>query len=171
MNLKALYIAVLAILVAVFIYCTGHNAKHHKMHHVDHNELKIKDAYARAASPTAKAGAIFFVIENGTDEMVHLIGAKTDVANRVELHTHTENAEGVMEMREVEGGIKAEAKHKVKLKRGGLHVMLMGLNTSLVSGETVPLELTFADRTIKLDVTVDNERKAKSHGDHDHEHH
>jgi len=167
-NLKTLYIAILAILVAVFVYCSGHDAEHHAMHHVDHTELKITDAYARAASPSAKAGAIFFVIENGTDEMVHLIAAKADIANRVELHTHTENAQGVMEMGEIEGGIKTEAKHKVKLKRGGLHVMLMGLNTSLVSGETFPLELIFADRTVKLDVTVDNERKAKMHGDHEH---
>jgi copper(I)-binding protein len=163
-KLYVLYIFVLAVLVAGFIAWSGskkQSMKHAQMSPITHSELRITDAYARASSPTAKVGAIFFVIENGTDSDVHLSAAKSDIAGKVELHTHKESGDGVMSMVEIEGGVDVAAGQRSKFKRGGNHVMLMGLNQSLKTGDTVEIELIFNNTALPVTVTVDNERKAQ----------
>jgi copper(I)-binding protein len=158
-KLYVLYIFVLAVLVAWFIASTG--GKHHTIDPITHNELRIVDAYARASSPTAKVGAIFFVIENGTEKDVHLSAAKSDIAGKVELHTHIDKGDGIMAMVEIEGGVEVEAGYRSKFKRGGNHVMLMDMNQSLKTGDQVEIELIFDGKPVAVTVTVDNERKAK----------
>jgi copper(I)-binding protein len=166
-KLYVLYVLILAILVAAYVYYSGSYRTHHMAHHVEHDVLKVTDAYARASSPTAKSGAIFFVIENGTEEEQLLTGAKADIANRVELHTHKAGENGVMMMTEIEGGVKVEPKHVSKFKRGGNHVMLMGLKQSLNNGDVIPVELIFKNKIVRMNVIVDNDRKPS----HDEMHH
>lgn len=166
-TLYVLYIAVLAVLVATYIYCAGTYKHDHMAHHFDHQMLKVTDAYARASSPSAKSGAIFFVIENGTEDELHLTGAKADVASRVELHTHKAGGDGVMMMTQIEGGVKVKPTSAVAFKRGGKHVMLMGLQQTLANGDVIPLELIFKDRIVRLNVVVDNDRKPE-HGEMHH---
>ena len=84
-------------------------------------EIVIKDAYARSSGPMAKAGAAFMVIENTGDTADRLIAARADVAKRVELHTHIDDGNGVMKMREVEGGFAVPAGGAATLARGGDH--------------------------------------------------
>ena len=43
----------------------------------------------------------------------------------------------------IEGGLAVPAHSQVELKRGGSHVMMMGLNRSLNQGDVVTLTLTF----------------------------
>lgn len=105
--------------------------------------ITISDAFARANGPNAKAGAAFMVIENTADTADRLIAAATDRARRVELHTHKIDANGVARMREVEGGFLIPANGGHALKRGGDHVMLMGLTQPFVNGETISVTLTF----------------------------
>lgn len=118
--------------------------------------IMIMDAYARSS---AKSGAAFFTIMNHADEEDRLIGAASDVAKRVELHTHIEDENGVMRMREIEGGIVVPAGGTHELMRGGDHVMFMGLNAPLPEGETVSVTLTFEKAgDVTLDIPVDNDR-------------
>jgi copper(I)-binding protein len=63
---------------------------------------RIDHAWARATPGAASTGAVYFRIESPTAD--RLIGLKTPVAGKAELHTHIE-ANGVMQMREVEGGL------------------------------------------------------------------
>lgn len=119
-------------------------------------EITVSDVYARSANP--RSGAAFMQIEN-VGPADRLVAAKGDVARRIELHTHVME-DGVAKMREVEGGIEIPADGMVVLKRGGLHVMMMGVETPLKDGESFPLTLVFEDAgEIAIDVTVDNERK------------
>ena len=51
---------------------------------------------------------------------------------------------GMMAMREVEGGLAIPAGQTVELKSdGALHMMLIDLKQKLVAGETLPLTVTF----------------------------
>jgi copper(I)-binding protein len=135
-------------------------------------KLMIMDPYARASTPSSKSGAIFFeVMNNGAAD--RLIGASTPAAGMTMLHTHEEDANGVMKMIHVEEGFEVPANGTLALKRGGDHVMLMGLTGSLSQGDTVPLTLIFEQAgEINVDVPVDLKRKpgaqgeAHSHGDH-----
>ena len=126
-------------------------------------DITVEDAYARAATPNAKAGAAFLTIVNGTGAEDRLIAATTDAAARTELHTHKES-DGVMMMMPVEGGFVIPAGGQHQLKRGGDHIMMMGLTRSLISGEEVELVLTFETAgEMRVTILVDNERKPDGH--------
>lgn len=94
-----------------------------------------------AAMDDVKMGAAYMVIASsgGADT---LLGASTDAAKTVELHTVVDQ-NGVMQMRPVEGGIQIPANGKVELKPGGYHVMLIGLTKDLQAGDSVDLTLQF----------------------------
>lgn len=121
--------------------------------------IQIKDPYARAASPSAKAGAVFMMLSNESGQDDRLIAARTDAAKRVELHTHQETGDGVMKMTEIEAiELPAGATHH--LMRGADHVMLMGLTGPLEQGAEIEVTLVFEKAgEMTLTVPIDNERK------------
>ncbi len=126
--------------------------------------ISITDAYARSSNP--KVGAAFMQISNGAGQDDRLIAAQSDIAARVELHTHEEQ-DGVMRMVHVEEGFAIPANGMAHLKRGGQHVMLMGLAEPLAQGDTVTVTLTFEQAgDVTIDIPVDNERQpaAGAHG-------
>ncbi|MFN3938458.1 MAG: copper chaperone PCu(A)C [Gemmobacter sp.] len=136
-----------------------------------HDGIHIEDAYARASGMSAQSGAVFFRIENHSDQPDRLIEAASDVAERVELHTHMQDAQGVMRMVEVKDGFPVEGGGVHMLQRGGDHVMLLGLRRPLVQGETFPLTLTFErGEVITIDVMVDNDRMPEAGHGHGHGH-
>lgn len=128
-------------------------------------DIMINDPYARSSGPSAKTGAAFFGIMNKTDQDDRLIAATSDVAKRVELHTHIETADGVMQMREVEDGFPIEAGGMHMLQRGGDHVMFMGLIRPMVQGETVSVTLTFEKAgDVVVEIPIDLKRKPAEGG-------
>lgn len=106
-------------------------------------DMMVSNPWARASAGMAKAGASFMQIMNMTGKDDTLIAAKSDVAKRIELHTHLMEG-GVMKMREVKGGIPLKSGATQELKPGSYHVMMMGLAAPLKEGTTFPVTLTFA---------------------------
>ena len=138
-------------------------------HEYELGSLHIEHPFARATVGPARVSAAYLTIKNAGDADT-LIAASTDVAGKVELHT-MDMANGVMRMREVEGGIALPANETVSLKPGGLHIMLLGLDAPLVEGETFPLTLTFEQAgEIVVDVAVESPA-AKGHSGHNHHGH
>lgn len=129
--------------------------------------IVVEDAYARASTPTAKSGAAFMVLMNTSDQDDRLVAAKSDVAARVELHTHREIADGVMKMMEVEEGFAIPAGGSHMLARGGDHVMFMGLNEPFADGDTVAVTLVFEHAgEVAVEIPVDLNRKPTHGGGH-----
>ena len=129
--------------------------------------IVVEDAYARASTPTAKSGAAFMVLMNTSDQDDRLVAAKSDVAARVELHTHREIADGVMKMMEVEEGFAIPAGGTHMLARGGDHVMFMGLNEPFADGDTVAVTLVFEHAgEVAVEIPVDLNRKPTHGGGH-----
>ncbi len=127
--------------------------------------IMIHDAYARASSGMSQSGAAFMEIINHSGADDRLIGAASDIAARVELHTHLEDANGVMRMIEVEEGFAVPAGETHALERGGDHVMFMGLTQALEHGDEVELTLTFEEAgDITVTVPVDLERNPMRQG-------
>jgi|LauGreDrversion4_2_1035121.scaffolds.fasta_scaffold156859_2 hypothetical protein len=131
--------------------------------------LHIHDVYARSGGMMGGSGAVFFMMHNNTETDDRLVAASAPVAEKAELHTHIEDENGVMQMREIEGGIAMAAGDMHEMARGGDHVMLLGLTTALKDGDTFPLTLTFEQAgDVTVDVVVDNERKpGEGQMDHD----
>ncbi|HAY06004.1 MAG TPA: copper chaperone PCu(A)C [Hyphomonas sp.] len=71
-----------------------------------------------------------------------LIGATTEIADHVELHTMSMD-DGVMQMRKVEG-FPVSADAPLSLERGGNHLMFYGLQP-LEIGDEIDIVLTFVD--------------------------
>ncbi len=141
--------------------------------------MHVHDVYARSNGKEGGSGAVFLMIHNNTETDDRLIAVSAPVAKKVELHTHTESADGVMQMMEIEGGIALPAGEMHALARGGDHVMLMGLTQALADGDSFPLTLTFEQAgDVTVEAVVDNARKPEQgmmdhsgHGDMDHSKH
>jgi copper(I)-binding protein len=128
--------------------------------------IMVNDPYARVSAKMSKSGAAFMVIENHSDQADHLVGASSDIAERVELHTHKEDDNGVMRMVHIEEGFMLPAGGSIEMKRGGHHVMFLGLKQPMVDGDTVQVTLQFEKAgDVLVDVPVDLKRKP-AHGSH-----
>jgi copper(I)-binding protein len=129
--------------------------------------MHVHDVYARIA-PAGNSGAVFFMLHNNTDTDDRLVGARTGIAQKNELHTHLESADGVMQMKEIEGGVALPAGAMHEFARGGDHVMLMGLTAKPADGERFPLTLVFEQAgEVTVEAVVDNARTPEA-GGHDH---
>ncbi|GAB1477672.1 hypothetical protein MASR2M74_02140 [Paracoccaceae bacterium] len=119
--------------------------------------IHIHDAYARAS---AQSGAVFFMIHNNTGADITITGAQSDAAEMVALHTHKEDANGVMQMVEIEAGVPVPFGEMHEFKRGADHVMLMGLKAPLKDGDIVTVTLSFdGAEPVTFEAAVDNNRK------------
>ena len=127
--------------------------------------IMVVDPYIRTARPGAPTGAAFMGLMNHSTEDDRLVAAASDIAERVELHTHKQDANGVMRMVELEDGIAIAAGATHRLQRGGDHVMFMGLNRDLKQGETINLTLRFEKAgEVTVEIPVDLERKPEAGG-------
>ncbi len=131
--------------------------------------ISVSDPFARVSTKMAKSGAAFMVISNTGDEADQLVSVSSDVAKKVELHTHEDDGNGVMKMMHVKDGFTIPAGGKHELARGADHVMFMGLTRSLAHGDEVTLTLSFEKAgDVILNVPVDLERKAGHEMRHKH---
>ena len=158
----------LAVAAALTFSATG-VAHACESHQYELGSLRIDHPFARATVGPARVSAAYVVIEN-SGAADRLVSASATVSEKVELHT-MEMADGVMRMREVEGGIEVPAGGIAVLEPGGLHIMLLGLTQELVEGERFPMTLTFEQAgEIEVEVMVEG-AAAGAHSGHDHHDH
>lgn len=106
-------------------------------------DIMAHHAYARATPPNAATSAVFAEIMNRGENARYIVSASTDAAGKVELHDVLKEGD-VMKMRQVER-IEIPAKGSVELKPGSLHIMLFDLKKTLVEGEEIDVQITFAN--------------------------
>lgn len=124
-------------------------------------EITVADPFARVSTAMSKSGAAFMAIHNSGPEDDRLIAAASDVAARVELHTHRDTGGGVMQMVEVPEGFPVPAGATHSLQRGADHVMFMGLNRTLEQGDVIHVTLTFEKAgDVMVEIPVDLTRGA-----------
>ena len=97
--------------------------------------------WARATASKAANGVAYVTIKNSSDLTDQLLSANTLAAKKVSLHKHFMEV-GMIKMRAV-GSVKIPAYSTVVMKPGGLHLMLMGIKSPLVKGDSLDLSLTF----------------------------
>jgi copper(I)-binding protein len=116
--------------------------------------IEVSGAFSRATLPGAPVAGGFLTLNNkgATDDL--LVSASAPIAAETQLHEMAMEGD-VMKMRQLAGGIPVPAGESVMLKPGGLHIMFMGLNTSLAEGDVVPVTLTFEQAgTVTVDMAV-----------------
>ena len=125
--------------------------------------IQVEQLWARATPAGASTGAVYLTITNKSQEMDRLLSASSDVADKLQIH-EMKVVNGVMEMREVTGGVAVAANGSVELKPGSYHLMLMGLKKPLKAGETIPLTLDF-EKAGKVSITVPIRAMGAGHDD------
>lgn len=131
--------------------------------------LHVHDVYARLS---AMSGAVFFTIHNNGLADDRLIGARTVVARKAELHTSMEDANGVVSMVRLVDGVALPSGEMHAFERGGDHLMLMGLTGAVTEDNLIPLTLIFESGTeVALTAPVDNARKDNTGMMHGHSGH
>jgi len=136
----------LMISAAVFAFASSAYADSHQALGIQGDDL-----YSFATSASQKNGVVGGEIENITGGEISVVRAESDVAERVELHTHIMEG-GVMMMREVES-YKVGANDGFELGPRAEHIMLMGLNTPLKQGDVFSVRL-FDEKGASIEVPV-----------------
>lgn len=103
--------------------------------------IQVERIYSFATPPVVKNGAVFMTLKNTHDEDDALVGVTSDIARTLEIHTHI-HEDGILRMREVDS-ISIPASGEAVLKPMGDHIMLIGLNETLETGDQFDLTLTF----------------------------
>lgn len=131
--------------------------------------IEVDDLWVRASAPGQPNGAGYLEIENDGRAVDRLVSVRSDVAERVELHT-IDNENGVARMRAVEGGVEVPAGGEVKFAPGGYHVMFMKLKAPFAEGSQVPATLVFekaGEVAVKFDVKpLTHNPAGAGHGGH-----
>ncbi len=108
------------------------------------------------ARPGTEGGmsAVYFRIENGTASADTLEAVRADAADAVEMHESYEAEDGTRGMRPI-GPVPIPAGQRVDFVPGGRHVMLIQLNRALEVGDSLVVDLEFAQDGIRsLNVPV-----------------
>ncbi len=137
--------------------------------------IQVHKPHARAVPPGQPNSAIFMELENTTEKELLLTRAESEIAESVELHTHSMK-NGMMHMHPVVH-IKIPGKSRTALQPGGYHIMLIGLKDNLKEGTSIPLKLFFNNgKSVNLKVPVEkikmkHKKHMHMHQQENHKHH
>ena len=112
--------------------------------------ITLSNFHVRASIGRTKNSGIYGEIQAVKTD--RLVSVSTSFASVAELHEHI-NDNGVMRMREVEGGFTINPPQPMVMRPGGHHIMLMGLHEPLIAGKVIDLRLKFESGKI-LDISV-----------------
>ena len=128
----------------------------------------IMDAWVRLPAVSSRPAGGFF-LAHGTAKADALIGVSSPKAQRIEMHSMTEE-NGIMRMR-AEPSFALPAKGELKFVPGGSHLMIFGLSPDVKPGDKLPLTFTFksgAKVTLNADTRTAASTPAKAEPAHQH---
>ena len=143
LNRSLLVLSALVILLA----CSGMSLAHE--HKQAKGKVTVESAWARATFALAKTGAVYLIVNNQSENNLTLLSVNVDstVASEAQFH-ETLMEEGMMQMREVTDGFAIPSGSTLEFSPGGKHIMLMGLEKPLKTGEQFVLLLTFENNKV-----------------------
>ncbi|MBX9621496.1 MAG: copper chaperone PCu(A)C [Alphaproteobacteria bacterium] len=104
-------------------------------------EVQVQDLWVRAS--TGPNTAVYMKLNNTSGSGVSLINVSSPVCASAELH-EIADVEGAKRMQKI-SAIHVPAKGNTSLEPGGIHIMLMALETPLTEGQKdIPLTLEFS---------------------------
>jgi copper(I)-binding protein len=145
-----------------------------RAHEFSANGVSVVHPWARATAGGATVGAAYLEIKASAGTSDRLLGVRSPVAGRAEIHTHIADGD-VMRMRRVEALPLPPGGSRV-LGPSGDHVMLFDLKRPLKEGDLVKLTLVFEEAgEIEVDASVEPLGAKGPHGfdgqpGHEHDH-
>lgn len=142
--------------------CDDHKEHHHEHHHdhiIQHKTLTLKNPVFRALKGAKNGSAYLEITQNAGNDDVLLSASAGTFSKTVEIHDHIKDPEtGAKKMVEVpfltipgtesdcswwNCWYKEKKVHPICLMKGGKHIMLMDIDSSLVNQESILITLTF----------------------------
>jgi len=115
--------------------------------------IVVEKQWARASIGTSRPSVAYMTIGNNGKTAAVLIDVATPAAARAEVH-ESNTVNGIASMQPA-GPITIPAGGSVRLRPGGLHMMLIGLNRPLQKGDILPIALHFkSGATITVEVPI-----------------
>lgn len=133
--------------------------------------LDIENAWVRALPPGQPNTAAYLTLVNRGEAVVVVESASANVADKVEIHT-TRSADGLVRMEQLQS-LEVAPGERLALAPGGTHLMLLGLETMPVTGDTVQLCLQLSSQSevcTSADVRKSSDTSDSQNGQH-HQHH
>lgn len=116
-------------------------------------ELAIENIWVRPAEPGGNT-ALYMSLANGQSTADTLVSVEAPIIGSVEIHETVDSA-GTTKMQPM-SQLPIPANTRVTLEPGGKHVMLMDMNQPLRDGETIVLNVDFAQaglRRVRASIT------------------
>jgi len=134
--------------------------------------ITISDAWVRQPPPAATVTAAYLCLSNPGSREDRLLTVESPAAERVEIHD-MQVVSGMMQMREVQGGLPLPAGETTHLAPGGLHLMLIAPKLELTVGGEVEMTLSFEHApaqtvTFQVRSLMDTEESSTHEGHHGH---
>ncbi|MFK8042323.1 copper chaperone PCu(A)C [Congregibacter sp.] len=127
--------------------------------------LQLSNAWVRAMPPGQKMTAAYFQVRNPSASAITIKGVSSS-AGMASLHeTRLEGGRSTMQPVNT---LTIEAEGVIELEPGGLHIMLMGLQSTPAEGDTVPVCLQTNEGESCTDAQV---RRAAPEAKSKHDHH
>ena len=124
----------------------------------------IENAWVRQVPPGSKVSALYFNIKNNGDQSDKLLYLQTNVAEKTEIHNTVYNNDGETAMMVEVDDVEIPAGKTVQLSPGGIHVMLINLDSDLNIGEECQVEAVFENSGTKKFSAKVLESENKMHG-------
>lgn len=120
-------------------------------------KLKLSDGWARPGAK-GQSSAAYVSISNGTASKDSIVGLSSQAAEKAEIHESYKGENGISGMRPAPGQV-IPSGEDLYLQPGGLHIMLMKLNTDLAVGDSLNITITFdkvGAKTMQIPVKIQN---------------
>lgn len=151
MKMRTTLFTLLALLVAsVGVVAAQHgtdDATPSSQDHGDHSEHS-----GHGDMENLSTGAFYITITNNGEETDRLVSVESEIAQVVEVH-NVEMEDGVMKMQPLHDGLEVPAGETIVFEPGSYHVMLIGINESLIDGEDFTATLNF-ENAGSVEITV-----------------
>ena len=124
---------------------------------------QISDARVVQPPPGANVAAAFFTISNPGTEPLFITDAQSNIAKQVEVHLSSV-VDDIAKM-EKQASVEVPAGESLDFKHGSYHIMFMGLNKDLKSGDNLDLVLNTSEGDIDISIPVISLEDAMSQGE------
>ncbi len=129
----------ISVLAAALLFAGAHAVWAHEF---KLGQLDIDHPWSRATPPGASVAGGYLTVANEGSTPDRLVSISSDISEKAEMHEMTVK-DGVMTMRQVQGGLEIPAGGKLELAPGGYHLMFIGLKQAPKAGEKFAATLTF----------------------------
>lgn len=132
--------------------------------------VEIENGYVRATIPGTSVSSAYMDIVNHTAKDLLLIGASSQVSDRVEIHQHIME-DGMMKMRQRDSLV-VNAGETVILRPASYHLMIFNLTSPLSPKDNISLTLHFQDADdVEISLPVKSIKRQEQKEQAHHHHH